>query len=150
MPWTNRGAYLALGVFFRDAPAPGGFYAALYTGAVAPDQDRHTNADMTEIAAGNGYTSGGAAVARSAIGFDVYTEDDTNNRAFMQCTDIAWTASGGPIPASGGGARYMGLTDDDATIANRQIVGIFDLLADRQVSDGQTLTIQDAEFRLTT
>lgn len=150
MPWTNRGAYLILGTYFRGATAPTAFYAALYTSAIAPDQDRNTNADMTEIAAGNGYTSGGASVARSAAGFDVYTEDDTNNRALVQCADIVWTASGGSLPATGGGARYLGLTDDNATVSARQIVGIFDLVSDRSVSSGQSLTIQDAEFRLTT
>jgi hypothetical protein len=150
MPWTNRGAYLMLGVFFRGATAPSTFYAPLYTSAIAPDQDRNTNADMTQIATGNGYSDGGASVARSAAGFDVYTEDDTNNRALVQCADIVYTASGGNLPSSGNGARYIGLTDDNATVANRQIIGLLDLVSDRTVSSGQSLTIQDAEFRITT
>lgn len=148
--WTNRGAFLMLGTYFRGAAAPANFFAVLYTSAIAPDQDRNTNADMTMIAAGNGYTAGGVSVARSSVGFDVLTEDDTNNRAFVQAADIAWTASGGPLPASGNGARYVGLTDDNATVANRQIIGILDLVSDRSVSDTQALTLQDCEFRLTT
>lgn len=150
MPWTNRGVYLMLGVFFRAATPPTTFYMILHTSAIAPDQDRNVVSDMTQIAAGNGYTSGGLAVARSAAGFDVYTEDDTNNRALVQCADISWTASGGPIPVSGSGARYASLTDDNATVANRQIIGTLDLVSDRSVSSGQTMTLQDCEFRLNT
>lgn len=148
--WTNRGAYLMLGTYFRGAAAPTTFYMALHTSAIAPDQDRNLMSDMTEIAAGNGYTSGGVAVARSAVGFDVYTEDDTNNRALVQCADITWTASGGSLPGSGSGARYASLVDDNATVGSRQIIGTFDLVSDRTVSDGQNLTLQDAEFRLNT
>ena len=150
MPWTNRGAYLMLGTYFRGAAAPATFYMVLHTSAIAPDQDRNTVSDMTEIAAGNGYTSGGAAVARSAVGFDVYTEDDTNNRALVQCADVVWTASGGSLPASGGGARYARLVDDNATVGSRQIIGTLDLVSDRTVSVGQTLTLQDCEFRINT
>jgi len=148
MPWTNRGAYLMMGVYFRGATGPTNFYAPLYTSAIAPDPDRNTNADMTQIATGNGYSDGGPSVARSAVGFDVYTEDDSNNRALVQMADVVYTASGGPLPSSGNGARYMGLSDDNATVANRQILGIFDLVSDRSVSSGQSLTIQDAEFRV--
>lgn len=148
MPWTNRGVYLLLGTYFRGATAPSNFYAALFTSAAAPTVDSNTFGDLTEIAAGNGYTAGGQSLARSAVGFDVLTEDDTNDRALVQAADIAWTASGGNLPASGNGARYMAIGDDNATAGSRQILGAFDLVSDRTVSTGQSLTIQNAEFRL--
>lgn len=148
MPWTNRGAYLVLGAYFRGETAPTSFYAPLFTSAVAPTVDTNTVGDLTQIAVGNGYSNGGQSVARSAVGFDVWTEDDTNDRALVQAADITYTASGGNLPASGGGARYIGISDDNATVANRQLVGTFDLVSDRTVSDGQPLTIQNAEFRL--
>lgn len=147
--WTNRGKYLALGVFFRGVTAPTTFYMALVTSAAAPGADTNTLSELTEIASGNGYTAGGLAVARNATDFDVYTEDDANDRALIQIKDLVWTASGGTLPASGGGARYAVLVTDEGTVGNRQIVGSFDLISDRSVSSGQTLTLQDCEFRLT-
>ncbi len=148
MPWSNRGAYLMMGVFFRAATAPSNFYAALFTSATAPTVDTNTFGDLTEIAAGDGYTAGGQSIARSSAGFDVLTEDDSNDRALVQAADIVWTASGGSLPASGNGARYMAIGDDNATAGSRQVIGAFDLVSDRVVSDGQSLTIQNAEFRV--
>ncbi len=149
MTWTNRGAYLTGGITFRAETAPATWYAPFFTSATAPTVDHNVNSDLTQIATGNGYTDGGPAVARSAVGFDVLVEDDTNDRAHLQLADVVLTASGGAIPSSGNGARYMGLSDDNATVANRQLVMVFDLVSDRTVSDGQNLTVQNAELRLT-
>lgn len=146
--WTNRGRYKGLGVWLRAETAPTTFYLALLTSATTPDADDNTMADVTEIAAGTGYTTGGAAVARSAVGFDVWTEDDANDRAFVQLADVVFTASGGSIPNSGSGARWAVLTDDNGTVASRELYAWFDLGSDRSVSDGQTLTLQNAELRL--
>lgn len=148
--FTNKGKYLILGTYFRAETAAATFYAPLFTVATPPTVDTNVVGDLTQIATGNGYADGGPAVARSAVGFDVWTEDDTNDRALVQAADVVYTASGGPIPASGGGARWMGISDDNATVASRLLIGAFDLVSDRQVSDGQALTIQDAEFRLST
>jgi hypothetical protein len=76
------------------------------------------------------------------------TEDDTNDRGLVQVKDIAWTASGGSIPASGNGARYAVLTDDNGTVGSREVYAYWDLTADRTVSVGQTLTLQNLELRL--
>ena len=74
---------------------------------------------------------------------------DANDRGELQIRDFVWTASGGPIPASGLGALYMVLTDDNATVASREVYCYFSLGSARTVSSGQTLTIQNAEMRLT-
>lgn len=146
---TNKGKFRVLDWVFRGTALPTNFYVALLTDAVTPNADTNTMADVTEIAAGNGYTSGGFQLARNSTDFDVLTEDDVNDRGLVQVKDVSWTASGGSIPASGTGARWAVLTDDNATIANREILAWYDLESNRIVSDGQTLTLQNIEFRLT-
>lgn len=131
--------------FFRSADV---FNAALVTSAVAPGPDINTFGELTEIAAGNGYAAGGLALTGNATDFDVLTEDDVNDRAFVQTRDLTWTAAGGPLPAAGGGAAKLILTDNNVTIGSREALLYWDLGGDRQVTDGQPLTIQNPEFRL--
>jgi len=147
--WTNRGKFTALGCFFRGATIPTNFYVALVTSATAPTCDINTFGELTEIADGNGYTTGGYQLTPNGTDFDVINEDDTNDLAKIQIKDVVWTASGGSIPDSGDGARYAVLTDDNATVANRLVLAYWDLTSDRSVSDGQNLTLQDCELRLT-
>lgn len=147
--WTNRGKYEALNWVFRGATIPTNFYIALVTSATAPTCDTDTLGQLTEIAAGNGYTSGGYQLTPNSTDFDVINEDDTNDLAKIQIKDVVWTASGGGIPDSGSGARYAVLTDDNATVGSRKVLAYWDLTSDRSVSDGQSLTLQDCEIRLT-
>lgn len=146
--WTNKGKMRMLDWVFRATATPTNFYVALVTSAVAPVADTNTKTELTEIANGNGYTTGGISIAKNATDFDVLTEDDTNDRGLIQIKDLVWTASGGPIPASGGGARYAVFTDDNVTQGSREIIGYWDLTEDRTVSDTQTLTLQDCELRM--
>lgn len=147
--WTNKGKYKALDWVFRNSAEVTNFYIALVTSATAPTADTDTLGQLTEIAAGNGYTSGGYQLTPGATDFDVINEDDTGDLAKIQVKDVVWTASGGPIPASGNGARYAVLTDDNATVGSRLVLAYWDLTSDRSVSDGQSLTLQDCELRLT-
>ena len=146
--WTNKGKMSILDAYFRAAGAPTNFYVALLTDATAPDADSNTMSDHTEIAAGNGYTTGGYQLTKNATDFDVLNEDDANDRGDIQIKDVVWTASGGSIPDTGDGARYAVLTDDDGTVANREIYAYWDLTSARSVSDGQTLTLQNLELRI--
>ena len=132
----------------RGVTPPTNLYVALVTSAVAPVADTNTLGELTQIAVGNGNTTGGYSLLRNATDFDVWTEDDVNDRGLIQIKDVVWTASGGPLPASGSGARYAVLTDDNVTIASREVYHYFDLVSDRSVSSGQTLTLQDCELRL--
>ncbi len=146
---TNRGKYAILGTYFRadTTLTPGGFSAQLITNAVVPGPGTDLVSELTEIAAGNGYAAGGISLGRNATDFDVLTEDDVNNWALVQIRDLVWTAAGGPIPASGSGASYVILGDDDAT---PNVVGYASLGGSPiTVSDGQSLTLQNTEFRLT-
>lgn len=144
--YTNYGKYYEKWAAYRGGTRPTNFYVALVTSATAPGADTNTLGDLTEIAAGNGYTTGGYQLTPGATDFDVITEDDTNDLAKIQIKDVVWTASGA-LPASGSGARYAVLTDDNATVANRKVIAYFDLGADRSVSSGQTLTLEDLELR---
>lgn len=148
--FTNRGRYWMLGQVFRNETEPTNLYVALVTSATAPTVDINTLSQLTEIAAGNGYTAGGIALTRNATDFDVWTEDDDADLAFVQIRDLVWTASGGNLPSSGNGARYAVLTDDNATAGSRLILAWWDLSSDRTVSSGQPLTLQNCELRLTT
>lgn len=147
--WTNRGKYNTLAEKFQGASAETSYYLALVTSGATPDADTNTLSDLTEIAAGNGYTAGGAALALNATDFDALVEDDANDWAYVQVKDVVFTASGGNLPASGDGARYAVLLGANATVGDREVYAWFDLSADRVVSDGQPLTIQDCELRLT-
>lgn len=147
--WTNRGKYNALNLCFRNAAEPTVFYLFLATSAATPTADTNVKSDLTEIATGNGYTAGGNSVARNSTDFDTLTEDDGNDRALTQLKDQVWTASGGALPSSGNGARWALLTDDNATLANREVWCYWDLTSDRTISDTQTLTLVDCELRLT-
>ena len=145
--WTNRGKFTLLDIVFRNATEPTVFYVALVTSATAPNADINTLSQLTEIAAGNGYTAGGISIARDATDFDVLTEDDAGDKALIQIKDTVWTASGGPIPGSGDGARHAVLLDDNVTVGSRIVLAFWSLGSDRTVSDGQTLTLQDLELQ---
>lgn len=145
---TNKGVYRMLEDRMRGVAVPTNYYVALFTSAVTPSVDIDTKSELTEIATGNGYTAGGIQLTPNATDFDVLTEDDTNDRALVQIKDLVWTASGGPLPTSGNGARYACLTDDNATQGSREIFASFDLSSDRSVSAGQTLTLQNCELQL--
>lgn len=149
MGWTNKGKYQMLNTRFRAASAPTNFYVALVTSAAAPSATTNTLGQLTQIATGNGYTDGGFSLTPGATDFDVINEDDTNNSGSVQIKDVTWTAAAGPIPSSGNGARYAVLTDDNGTVASREVWAYWDLSSDRTVSDGQDLTLQDLELRLT-
>jgi hypothetical protein len=145
--WTQRGITNILKHFLRTATTayvkPTNLYVMLVTSAVAPTKTTTTFTALTEIAAGNGYTAGGTLLAYNATDWDVLTEADP---ALAQLKDIVWTASGGSIPSSGGGARYAVLTDDNATLGSREVYAFWDLVSDRTVSVTQTLTLQDLEL----
>jgi hypothetical protein len=145
---TNKLKYKLLAWPFRATTLPTSFYVALFTSAADIVADTNTKSELTEIANGNGYTTGGIALSKNATDFDVITEDDGNARALVQCKDLVWTASGGSIPASGNGARYAGLTDDNETDGSREVYTKWDLSSDRTVSVGQTITLQNCEIRI--
>ena len=146
---TNKGKYKMLGWVFRAETIPTNFYIALATSAATPDADTNTLGQLTEIADTNGYTTGGYQLTRNSTDFPDWTETDASDLATLLLKDIVWTASGGPIPASGNGARWAVLTDDNVTVGSREIYAWYDLVSDRTVSNGQTLTLADITLKFT-
>lgn len=145
MAWTNRGRYNMFNIVMRGASPPTSFYAALVKSV--PTADTNVLSDLTEIATGNGYTSGGQQVTRDGTGFPTITEDDANDLADIIIKDLTWTASGGDLPSDSAGATYMVLTDDDAVVADREVWAFFSLGGARVVSTGQDLTLQSGTLR---
>lgn len=145
---TNRGFSLLLQWALRGVALPTNFYAVLLADTITPTVDMKTMSQVAEIPAGNGYTSGGIQLSRNTTDFDTLTENDTTDLAEVLAKDLVFTASGGNLPASGSGARYAALTTDEAVVANRQLVAIWDLQSNRVVSTGQDITLQNAGVRL--
>lgn len=151
---TNKAKFHFMRWIFREDEAsvtiPSDFYIALCLGSVVPDADTDTLSDLEEISTGNGYnTAGGRLLDRDSATWDVATENDASDYGNVQLKDIVWTASGGPIPSAGSGARYAVLLDDNGTAGNRLVLAYWDLTSNRSVSDGQSLTLQDCELRFT-
>ena len=144
---TNKFAFRALGWVFNGVALPTNFYIALCTDATAPTVDTNTLSDLTQIAAGNGYTTGGIILAKNATDFPSLTEDDTNNWGQVELKDIVWTASGGTLPASGNGARYAVITDDNVTVGSREVYVAYDLGSSISIPSGSTLTLADFIIR---
>lgn len=143
MAVTNRGAKRINYGFFPAQNIPTNFYIALVTSAVAPTRATNTFSELTEIANGQGYTTGGYSITRNTTDFDSQTEDDSGNTFTLKLKDIVWTASGGSLPASGSGASYAVMLDDNVTIANRDVLQYWSLGSAISVSSGQTITLVD-------
>lgn len=150
MALTNRGAFRIPQWVFQGVAIPTNFYVALVTSATAPTVDTNTLSQLTQVAAGNGYTTGGISLSRNTTDFDSLVEDDTDDQSELQIRDVVWTAAGGDLPGSGSGARYAVLTDDNATVGSREVLMWWDLGSDRIISDTQTLTLQNLELNLLT
>lgn len=80
--------------------------------------------------------------------FDTLFEDDDDDRGYIQVKDVSWVANGGTLPASGNGARYAVLLDDDVDVAAREVLAYWDLSSARVVSEGQTFLLENCEIRL--
>lgn len=93
---------------------------------VAPVATNTTAADLTEIAAGNGYTAGGTAATISS-------SSQTSGTYKLVLADVVFTASGGAIASS----RYAVLNNSTAN----KLVGWWDRGSSVSPADGETLTI---------
>lgn len=83
--------------------------------------------DLTEIAAGNGYTAGGATITVSSSG-------QTAGVYKLVLADVVITASGGSI----GPFRYAAVYND--TAANDELLGYLDYGTSVSIADGETAT----------
>jgi len=147
--FTNKAKAEMLLAFVRGAALPSSFYFVLVTSATAPNADTNILSDLTEIAAGNGYTSGGIQLAKNATSFPGSTpEDDTNNKGTLGIKSVPITASGGNIPASGNPARYAVITGPGSTIGSRKVYFWFDLGSNQTIADGTIKTFGGGKIEL--
>lgn len=143
--FTDRGSYRIFDSFFRGAAAPTNFYVALVKSTNVPSQTTNVLSDLVELSNGSGYTSGGISLNRNSTDFPTLNETDASDIVEIIIKTISWTASGGNI----GPARYAVLTDDNGTVANREVLFWWDLGANYTASPGQVLTISALDIRTT-
>jgi hypothetical protein len=145
--WTLTGIEKMFDSFFRGATAPTNLFVALCTEDDVPDQETVNLSQLTEIAAGNGYTAGGFSLDRNSTDFDVLTANITDRRMELQIKDVQWTASGGAIPSSGGGAKYAVLTDDDPVDPRIYLWWELTGTSGISVPSGSYIKLEDFELR---
>lgn len=128
------------------------FTSETFTGAEtvhkAPSPTDDTLNDLAECPNGNGYTTGGLVKTRGTSDFQAPTVDDANFRGYVEANDLVWTASGGDCPSAA--AYYLVALGYHATATSRVYGQAWWLGSEsgRQVSDTQTLTIQDVQMML--
>lgn len=98
---------------------------------VAPVATNTAFANITEIAAGNGYTAGGTATT--------ITVSETSGTTTVSGTQVVFTASGGSI----GPFRYVVLYNDTTTTpVNNPLVGWWDYGSSISLADTETFTVK--------
>ncbi len=95
----------------------------------APVNTNTIKANLTEIAAGNGYTAGGATTT--------ITTSTSAGTAKATGTDIVFTAAGGSI----GPLRYAVLYNDSPTTPAKPLIAWWDYGSSITLNDQETLTV---------
>lgn len=94
----------------------------------APTASSDTDfSDISEISAGNGYSSGGMTL-------DSVTWTQSSGTATLDCSDEVLAASGGAI----GPFRYVVLYND--TPSSEELIGYYDLGASQSIADTESRT----------
>jgi hypothetical protein len=95
----------------------------------APAAANSVRADLTEIAAGNGYTSGGTAAS-------IISSAQTGGTYKLVLGDVVITASGGSI----GPFRYAVLYNDTPTSPADPLIGYWDYGSALTLDNGESIT----------
>lgn len=95
----------------------------------APGAANAVKADITDIAAGNGYAAGGTATAM--------TISTATGTAKVTAADVVFTASGGSI----GPFRYVVVYNDTQTTPAKPLVGFYDYGSAVTLATGETFTV---------
>ena len=98
--------------------------------SVAPVAANSVKADLTEIAAGNGYTAGGTAVT-------ITDSSQTAGVYKLTGNDVVFTASGGAIA----NFRYAVLYNDTPSSPADPLIGFWDYGSTVTLNSGDTFTV---------
>lgn len=96
-----------------------------------------TLSDITEIAAGNGYTAGGADIQNAT--------SRSGGTTSVTAVDVTFTASGGTI----GPFRYVVIYNDTPTSPADPLVGYYDYGSSITLADTETFTVDFGAALLT-
>ena len=96
----------------------------------APVNTNTVLSDITQIANGNGYTTGGATVT-------VSSSSQTAGVYKLVCADVTFTASGGSMAAF----RYATLYSDTAASPADGLIGYWDYGSSLTLASGETFTV---------
>lgn len=96
----------------------------------APLATNSVLANITQIAAGNGYAAGGTAVS-------ITSSAQTTGTYKLVLADVVFTATGGAI----GPFRYAVLYNDTPTSPADPLVGWWDYASSITLNDGETFTV---------
>jgi hypothetical protein len=96
----------------------------------APVAANSVRANLTEVANGNGYITGGIAATVSSSG-------QTSGTYKLVLGDVTITAAGGAI----GPFRYLVLVDDTPTSPADPLVGWWDYGSSITLADGESITV---------
>lgn len=99
--------------------------------APAPVATNSVKADLTEIAAGNGYSAGGTAVT-------VTTSSQAGGTYTLAGNQVVYTAAGGSI----GPLRYTALYNDTPVAPADPLISWWDYGSSITLLDGETLTVK--------
>lgn len=103
-------------------------FKVMLVNSPAPVATNTIKADLTEIAAGNGYSAGGTATTAA--------ESETGGTSTQTGTQVVFTASGGSI----GPFRYAVLYNDTATSPADALVAWWDYGSSITLLDTETFT----------
>ena len=104
---------------------------------VAPVATNTVKVNITEIAAGNGYTAGGQVVAITS------STQTSGTYSLVPTDDVVWTATGGPLATF----RYVVFYDDTAT--NDELISWYDYGSSIAPADTETFTVDVGATLLT-
>lgn len=97
----------------------------------APVNTNSQYSNISEIAQGNGYTTGGAAVTLTSS-----TQTGGTYSYIATCANPTWTASGGAI------AQFRYVVLYDSTPANKYLIGWWDFGSEVNLANGNTFFVQ--------
>lgn len=112
------------------------FKAMLVTTSYAsnPDHDFVSSASAAELS-GTGYAGGFAGSGRKTIAGKAVNESDSDDRAYIDCDDIAWTG------INAGTIHAVLLIHEVTSNADSQLIAYLELTADQPTNGGDVTIV---------